>query len=127
MVLMYSRNRSSPSASIFCGVSATANSARVARLTPASVACADSTTATKSVKGLRCSSSPLGSGLAFWKRSKTSRTSAGVQGFETLGFETLGFETFGFETIVFDGFDFLLDFLAGRGSLVWALDLTLDL
>jgi hypothetical protein len=44
-----------------------------------------------------------------------------------LGFETLGFETFGFETIVFDGFDFLLDFLAGRGSLVWALDLTLDL
>src|SRR5260221_8901114 len=89
MVLMYSRTFSSPSASIFSGVSATANSARVARLTPASVACADSTTATRSVKGLRCSSSPFGSGLAFWKRLKTSRTSSGVQGFVALGFAAL--------------------------------------
>src|ERR1700722_2743630 len=113
MVLIYSRKRSSPSSSIFWGVSATLNNSRVARLTPASVACADNTTATRSVKGLRCSSSPLGSGLAFWKRSKTSRTSAGVQ----------GFETFGFETVVFGGFEFLLDFLAERAGLVWALDL----
>jgi hypothetical protein len=51
--------------------------------------------------------------LALWKRSKTSRTSAGVQGLETLGFETLGFET-----TVFDGFDFLLDFLAPRAGLI---------
>ena len=49
-------------------------------MTPASVACADSTTATNSVKGLRCSSSPLGSGLACRKRLKASRTSASVQG-----------------------------------------------
>src|SRR3954468_16218021 len=80
MVLMYSRSFSSPSASIFAGVSATANSARVALLTPASVACADRTTATRSVKGLRCSSSPLGSGLSLRKRLKASRTSAGVHG-----------------------------------------------
>src|SRR5690349_12325577 len=53
------------------------------------------------------SSSPLGSGLAFWKRSKASRTSAGVQGFEP---------------VVFDGFDFLLDFLAGRATLPLAVD-----
>src|SRR5882757_7224228 len=86
MVLMYSRTLSSPSASIFCGVSATANSARVARLTPASVACADSTTATRSVKGLRCSSSPFGSGLALRKRLKASRTSAAVQGFGLANF-----------------------------------------
>src|SRR6267378_3803491 len=80
MVLMYSRTFSSPSASIFCGVSATSNSARVALLTPASVACADKTTATSRVKGLRCSSSPFGSGLALRKRLKASWTSAGVQG-----------------------------------------------
>src|ERR1700694_2843534 len=80
MVLMYSRNFSSPSASIFCGVSATLNNSRVALLTPASVACADSTTATSSVYGLRCSSSPFGSGLALRKRLNASRTSAGVQG-----------------------------------------------
>src|SRR6202035_4834222 len=52
--------------------------------TPASVACADSTTATSSVKGLRCSNSPFGSGLAFLKRSNASRTSASVQGFAFL-------------------------------------------
>src|SRR6266404_7053254 len=86
MVLMVSRNFSSPSASIFCGVSATSNNARVALLTPASVACADSTTATRSVKGLRCSSSPFGSGLAFRKRSKTSKISAAVQGLDRADF-----------------------------------------
>jgi hypothetical protein len=63
---------SSPSASIFSGVSATAKSARVALFTPASVACADSATATRSVKALTCSSSPFGSGLAAWKRAKIS-------------------------------------------------------
>ena len=52
MVLINSRTRSSPSAAIFSGVSASANSAGVALLTPASVACADSTTATSSVNGL---------------------------------------------------------------------------
>ena len=46
---MKSRTFSSPSAAIFSGVSAAANSAGVALLTPASVACADSTTATSSV------------------------------------------------------------------------------
>src|SRR5437016_14202803 len=107
MVLMASRSFSSPSASIFCGVSATANSARVARLTPASVACADSTTATRSVKGLRCSSSPLGSGLAFWKRLKASRTSSGVQGLGDLGlgdlrFGDLRFGVLGFRALAFD-------------------------
>src|SRR6266700_5799269 len=102
MVLMYSRTFSSPSASIFCGVSATANSARVALLTPASVACADSTTATRRVKGLRCSSSPFGSGLALRKRSNASRTSAGVQDFEVFGFGDLGFEDLGFVDLGFE-------------------------
>ena len=49
MVLMASRSFASPSATIFSGVSTCANKARVALLTPASVACADSTTATSSV------------------------------------------------------------------------------
>ena len=49
MVLMKSRTLASPSFTIFSGVSAAANSAGVALLTPASVACADSTTATRSV------------------------------------------------------------------------------
>ena len=48
--------------SIFCGVSATANSAGVALLTPTSVACADSTTATSRVNGLMNSSSVCGIG-----------------------------------------------------------------
>jgi hypothetical protein len=73
IVLMCSISRSSPSASIFPGVSATAKSARVALFTPASVACADSATATRSVKALTCSSSPFGSGFAAWKRAKISR------------------------------------------------------
>ena len=46
---------------------------RVALLTPASVACADSTTATSSVKGLRCSSSPFGSGLAACESGERPR------------------------------------------------------
>jgi hypothetical protein len=49
MVLMNSCTRASPSATIFAGVSAAAKSAGVALLTPASVAWADSTTATSSV------------------------------------------------------------------------------
>ena len=49
MVLIRSRTLSSPSATIFSGVGPAANSAGVALLTPASVACADSTTATSSV------------------------------------------------------------------------------
>ena len=64
MVRMCSISRSSPSASIFAGVSATLKSASVARLTPLSVACADSATATSRVKALVCASSPLGSGSA---------------------------------------------------------------
>src|SRR3981081_231077 len=81
MVLICSRSCSSPSSIIFCGVSAISNSFRVALLTPASVAWAESTTATSSVYGLRCSSSPLGSGLALRKRENASCPSAGVQGF----------------------------------------------
>ena len=49
MVLISSRTLSSPSATIFSGVGAAANKAGVALLTPASVACADNTTATRSV------------------------------------------------------------------------------
>ena len=62
IVRMNSFSRSSPRSSIFCGVSATANKAGVARLTPTSVACADSTTATSSVYGLMNSSSVCGIG-----------------------------------------------------------------
>jgi hypothetical protein len=72
MVLIRSRTRSSPSAAIFSGVSASANNAGVALLTPASVACADNTTATSSVKGLMCCNSVLGSGLAALKRRNAS-------------------------------------------------------
>src|SRR4249920_3293279 len=78
MVFTSSRTRSSPNAAIFCGVSAAANSAGVALLTPASVACAESTTATSRVNGLTCLSSPLGSGMAAWKRRNASSISAGV-------------------------------------------------
>ena len=52
MELMYGISPSSPSASIFCGVSATLNSRSVALLTPTSVAWADRATATTKVKGL---------------------------------------------------------------------------
>src|ERR1700745_771026 len=78
MVLMRSRTRASPSVSIFSGVSAAANSAGGALLTPASVACAESTTAMSSVNGLMCLSSPLGSGLAALKRRNASPISAVV-------------------------------------------------
>ena len=77
MVLMRSCRSSTPSAAIFLGVSATLNSGLVALLTPASVACAESTTATSKVKGLTYSSSPLGSGLAAAKRAKISATRPG--------------------------------------------------
>src|SRR4051795_388053 len=80
MVLIKSRTLSSPSATIFSGVSAAANSAGVALLTPASVACAESTTAISSVYGLIWASSVLGAGLAFLKRRNASSTSAGVHG-----------------------------------------------
>ena len=80
MVLIRSRTRASPSAAIFSGVSASANSAGVALLTPASVACADSTTATSSVNALTECSSPFGSGIAAWKRRNASSTSAAVHG-----------------------------------------------
>jgi hypothetical protein len=79
MVLIRSRTLASPSATIFSGVSASANSAGVALLTPASVACADSTTATSSVNGLVWISSPFGSGFAAAKRRKASSISAFVQ------------------------------------------------
>src|SRR5262247_3835943 len=72
MVLMRSCRPSSPSWSIFWGVLATLKSGSVALLTPASVAWADRTTATSSVKGLAYASSPLGSGLAAAKRRKIS-------------------------------------------------------
>src|SRR5687767_5535430 len=84
---MYSRTQSSPSATIFFGVSAALKSGRVALLTPASVACADSTTATSSVNGLRCSSSPLGSGSAAWNRRKIS---------SMVSLDTFGLRPFGF-------------------------------
>src|SRR5689334_16921282 len=77
---MNSRTFSSPSATIFSGVSAAANSAGVALLTPASVAWADSTTATSRVNGLTYCSSPRGSALAAAKRRNASVTSSGVQG-----------------------------------------------
>ena len=51
MVLMRSRIFASPNRIIFSGVSAAANRPGVALFTPTSVACADSTTATKRVKG----------------------------------------------------------------------------
>src|SRR3954453_7317606 len=119
MVLIASRNLSSPSAIIFCGVSAILNSARVARLTPASVACADSTTATSRVYGLRCSSSPFGSGLALRKRLKASWISAGVHG---SGFTSLFAGDFGVGLAgLFTGF-FAAVFLGG----LFGKDETLD-
>ncbi len=61
----------SPSSTIFSGVSAILNSGLVALFTPASVACADSTTATSSVKGFTCCSSPFErAGKAAARRSK---------------------------------------------------------
>src|SRR5262245_41755854 len=80
MVLMRSCNASSPSATILLGVSATLNRPLVALLTPVSVACAESTTATSRVNGLTYSNSPFGSGLAAAKRAKISSTRSGDGG-----------------------------------------------
>src|SRR5690606_14678846 len=74
---MASRRRSSPRAIIFSGVSAILNRERVALFTPASVACAESTTATRRVYGLWYSSSLFGSGLAAANRRKISRMASG--------------------------------------------------
>src|SRR6266567_2953870 len=77
-----------------------------------------STTATRSVKGLRCSSSPLGSGLAFWKRLKASRTSSGVQGLGDLGLGDLRFGVLGFRALAFDlGFGAFGAFFNARAEL----------
>src|SRR5512139_2605176 len=54
------------------GVLATGNSLRVARFTPLSVACADSTTATNSSNGVLYSSSVVGCGLTARRRLKIS-------------------------------------------------------
>src|ERR1700722_2678363 len=80
MVLIKSRTRASPSATILAGVSAAANSAGVALLTPASVAWADRTTATSKVNGVTYWSSPTGSGSAAWKRRNPSSISALLHG-----------------------------------------------
>src|SRR6516165_8771701 len=93
MVLMYWLKRSSPSATIWAGVSATANSAGVALLTLESVACADSTTATSNVNGVTYCSSPTGSGLAAAKRRKASSISAALQAGGTRGLR--GVDVFG--------------------------------
>src|SRR5580692_3085010 len=60
------------------GVDATANSGPVALLTPASVAWADSTTATSKVNGSTCLSSPSGCGLAAAKRRNAVSISPAV-------------------------------------------------
>src|SRR5215471_19208661 len=60
------------------GVDATWNSGPVALLTPASVAWADSTTATSKVYGSTCLSSPRGAGLAAAKRRNAVSTSSAV-------------------------------------------------
>src|SRR5437763_3500458 len=70
--------RASPSASIFGGVSTIAKSGLVALLTPTSVACADSTTATRRVKGVAYSSSVAGAGRAAASRRKNSAIAAFV-------------------------------------------------
>jgi len=111
MVLINSRTRSSPSATIFCGVSASANSAGVALLTPASVACADSTTATNSVNGLMCCNSPLGSGLALAKRRNASSTCALVQGLSAQDFAAAALRVFPLRAFASD---FRADFFAMR-------------
>src|ERR1700676_4748791 len=98
MVLIRSRILSSPSGAIFSAVSAGANSAGVALLTPASVACAERTTATSSVNGLTYCSSVFGSGLACRNRRNASSTSAAVQ---ALGFLGFGLPDLAFGTALF--------------------------
>src|SRR3954462_1645018 len=102
MVLMMSRILSRQIAAIFSGVSAAANSAGVALLTPASVACAESTTATSSVNGLTYCSSVFGAGLASRNRRNASSTSAGVQALGFSGFGLPGFGPPDFGWLVFD-------------------------
>src|SRR5882672_3503229 len=77
MVWMYGIRPSTPSLTIARGVLATGNSLRVARLTPRSVAWAESTTATSSSNGELYSSSDLGSGLASRRRAKIARRFSG--------------------------------------------------
>src|ERR1700739_3365434 len=60
------------------GVAATSNRGPVALLTPASVAWAESTTATSKVYGSTCLSSPRGSGLAAAKRRHAVSVSSAV-------------------------------------------------
>src|ERR1700722_2696015 len=78
MVLISSSTRPTPRAAIFSGVSAIANRVGVALFTPASVACADSTTATSRVKGLMYWSSPFGAGWAAANRSKIASVLAAL-------------------------------------------------
>lgn len=68
IVLTWFFNFASPKASIFFGVSATANKAGVALFTPTSVACADSTIATNKVKSLVENSSVVGAGFLALRR-----------------------------------------------------------
>ncbi len=84
-VRMWRFRPSSPSASILAGVSATANSSCVALFTPTSVAWAESTTATRSVKGVVYSSSPLGCGSTAARRSKNSAISVGESSGSAMG------------------------------------------
>src|SRR3954469_9689872 len=80
MVLMRLRTWTRPSLTILSGASAAANSAGVALLTPASVACADSTTATSSVNGATCRGSVCGFAFAALKRRNASSIAAAFQG-----------------------------------------------
>ena len=61
-----------PKAVIFSGVSAILNNAFVALLTPKSVDCAESATATTNVNAFTWSSSPFGSASCSRKREKIS-------------------------------------------------------
>ena len=75
---MYAIRPSSPSAKIFSGVSAILYSGSVALFTLLSVACAESTTDTKSVNGFCAFNSVAGAGFFFLKRRNTSVISSGV-------------------------------------------------
>src|SRR5579862_3111201 len=78
---MYETSPASPSCNISSGVWTTLNRCSVALLTPLSVACAESTTATSSVNGLAYASSVRGSALRRFKRSKKSAASRRENGF----------------------------------------------
>src|ERR1043166_2083296 len=77
------------------GVPATWNSGPVALLTPASVACAESTTATSNVYGSTCLSSPRGSGLAAEKRRNAVSISCAVHALMVLPAATAAIAAFG--------------------------------